>query len=83
MNNEAFCVASDYHGVIVWLVFKSKIILSEYDGHVGSVGLDIWALDTHVLHPSLEFLLLSFVCRFEASNIGNICFTDWVMLLTM
>jgi hypothetical protein len=31
---------------------------------MGPIRLDIWGLDTHVLHPSLEFLLLSLVSRY-------------------
>lgn len=33
MNNEAFYVAIDYHGVIVWVIL---VILSEYDAMMGT-----------------------------------------------
>jgi hypothetical protein len=65
MDHNVVYNTRDHHGVSVWIVLETKIILRECDWYVGPFGLDVGSLDTHMLHPSLGFFPLLPFARFE------------------
>jgi hypothetical protein len=49
------------HGIIVWIVFKLKILLGEGDWDMRPPGSNKGSLHPNMLHSSLCFLLLLLV----------------------
>jgi hypothetical protein len=58
---KTFDYTRDNHGISVWVIFETKIILRESNRDMGSFGPDVGSLDTYMLHPPLGFSLLLFI----------------------
>jgi hypothetical protein len=58
--SEAFYIATDYHGVIVWVILSTKIFLSESYRHAGPLRSIIRPLDSYMLDLPLKFFLFVF-----------------------
>jgi hypothetical protein len=71
VNYETFDYIRDNHGISVWVIFETKIILKESNRDMGPFGPNVGSLDTYMLHPSLGFFLLLFVTGFEEGAPSN------------
>jgi hypothetical protein len=52
--------------IIVWVIFKLKVLLRESNWNMRPFGFDIGPLHSNMLYPSLGFLLILLVGRLEA-----------------
>jgi hypothetical protein len=65
VDYEICYYTGDNHGISMWIIFKTKIILRKGNRNVGPLVTDVGTLDTYMLYPSLGFFLLLFVAGFK------------------
>jgi hypothetical protein len=63
--HEPFNNTRDNHGISMWIVFETKVILLEGNRNMGPLGPNVGSLVSYMLYPSLGLFLLLFVAGFE------------------
>jgi hypothetical protein len=66
MDNEALFDTRDYHGISMWVILETNILLVKCNGNVRPLGFNVGSLDTHMWYPSLGFFSLFLVAGFKA-----------------
>jgi hypothetical protein len=66
MHHKAFYDIWDNHGISMWIILETKIVLRKGDRNMGPLGPNVGSLDTYMLHRSLGLFLLFLIAGFEA-----------------
>jgi hypothetical protein len=66
VHHEAFDNTRDNHGISMWIIFETKIILGEGNRDIGPFGPNVVSMDAYMLHHSLSLFLLFLDVGLEA-----------------
>jgi hypothetical protein len=71
VHHKVFDDTRDNHCIFMWIILKTKIILTKGNRDMGPLGPNVGSLDAYMLYPSLGLVLLFLIAGFEAHAISD------------